>query len=294
MQYTFLVLFFFVFTHVYGAQSASKPVVLGKLQLAESYSARVNIPDYLVSEKLDGIRARWTGQRLVSRNGNPIHAPQWFTQNWPSQPMDGELWTKRNDFERISSIVMSLQPDDRWQQVTFMLFDLPIMGKSFSWRYKYMQDLVASTQSPYLQVITQSTLPSLAALESRLTEVTNGGGEGLMLHLKQSYYHHGRNKNLLKLKKFDDDEAQVVAILPGKGKYAGMMGSLLVKTKGGKQFKLGSGFSDKQRRHPPAIGSWVTFKFYGYTKRGIPRFATFMRIRPDSDNPAASAGTPIG
>ena len=59
------------------------------LQLAESYKGDIAISEYLVSEKLDGIRARWTGTQLITRNGNPIYPPPWFIRNLPTEPLDG-------------------------------------------------------------------------------------------------------------------------------------------------------------------------------------------------------------
>jgi len=45
------------------------------------------------------------------------------------------------------------------------------------------------------------------------------------------------------------------------------------------KFKLGSGFTDKQRERPPKKGTIVTFKHQGVSKDNIPRFPTFMRVR---------------
>jgi len=100
-----------------------------------------------------------------------------------------------------------------------------------------------------------------------------------MLHHQDSFYKSGRNKSLMKLKKYADAEAIVIKHITGKGKYKTMLGSILVKTKSGIQFKIGSGFTDEQRKHPPPIGSTITYKFIGKTQRGVPRFASFMRIR---------------
>ena len=86
----------------------------------------------------------------------------------------------------------------------------------------------------------------------------------------------------LKVKNYQDAEARVVAHLPGKGRNEGRLGSLLVKSDGGKQFKIGSGFSDAERQSPPALGAYITFKYYGKYQSGIPRFPSFMRIRQDS------------
>ncbi len=84
---------------------------------------------------------------------------------------------------------------------------------------------------------------------------------------------------MLKVKPYQDAEATIIEHRPGKGKYAGLLGSILVETEDGKRFKIGSGFSDSQRRTPPPISSVITYKYYGLTKNGIPRFASFLRIR---------------
>jgi len=58
-----------------------------------------------------------------------------------------------------------------------------------------------------------------------------------------------------------------------------MLGALLVETSDNIRFRLGTGFTDQQRRDPPPIGSLVTYKDYGRTVNGLPRFASFLRIR---------------
>lgn len=251
------------------------------IQLARPYTGNVDIGDYFISEKLDGIRARWTGHKLLTRNGNTIHAPRWFTQGWPDTVMDGELWTARGQFEEIASVVLSETPDNRWRDVKLMLFDLPALDKPFYQRVKAMEMLVAHTDNPYLSVIRQFTLSNNQALQSELDTITRAGGEGLMLHHKNARYTNGRSASLLKAKRYEDDEARVIAHIPGRGQFAGMLGAILVETRQGVRFKIGSGFSEAQRRQPPAIGSWITFKHYGFTSGGIPRFASFMHIRPN-------------
>jgi DNA ligase-1 len=85
---------------------------------------------------------------------------------------------------------------------------------------------------------------------------------------------------LLKLKPQLDAEAKVIAYVPGKGKYQGKMGALLVEMPDGTQFKLGTGFKDAERAHPPPIGSQVTYTYRDVTKNGKPKFASFLRVRP--------------
>ncbi|MBU6417765.1 MAG: hypothetical protein KJS83_11415, partial [Xanthomonadaceae bacterium] len=89
----------------------------------------------------------------------------------------------------------------------------------------------------------------------------------------------------LKLRPYEDAEARVIAIRPGQGRLEGKMGSIEVRTQDGRRFSIGSGFSDEDRADPPPVGSWVTYRFNGLTASGLPRFARFMRRRPDGPPP---------
>jgi DNA ligase-1 len=261
---------------------------LPKIQLATPYKTDmknpISINEYFVSEKLDGIRGYWNGKNLFTRGGNLIHAPEWFTLGWPKIHLDGELWSNRGEFEKISSCVRKHQPAPKnkmscWHKIRFMVFDLPKHAGTFSQRITQMNNLIASTSSHYWQTIKQEKINSIALLHQRLANIVNIGGEGLMLHHQAAYYNVGRSHDLMKLKQHDDAEAIVIAHIKGKGKYKNKMGSLKVKMPSGLTFKIGSGFTDKQREKPPAIGSTVTYKYIGKTARGVPKFASFLRIR---------------
>jgi DNA ligase-1 len=84
-----------------------------------------NISGWVMSEELDGIRAYWNGKNLISRGGKIINAPKWFTKNFPPFEIDGELWTKRGDFNHISSIVRDKTPSGEWRKVTYNIFEVP-------------------------------------------------------------------------------------------------------------------------------------------------------------------------
>ncbi|MFT7008359.1 MAG: DNA ligase-1 [Colwellia sp.] len=260
------------------AQSAVrlKPAI----QQAKTYKTVTDINQYWLSEKLDGMRGYWNGTDLLTRQGNLVHSPKWFTKNWPNTIIDGELWVKRNYFQQTLSCVRKKKIDEIcWQFVRFMIFDLPEHGGTFTQRITAMQKLTTKVSSPYLSMIEQFKLATDEQLDQSLNNVTKNNGEGLMLHLGGAYYHVGRTDNIMKLKKHDDAEAVVIAHIEGKGKYKGILGSIQVKTVEGIIFKIGSGFTDKERHQPPAIGSLITFKYNGKTKAGIPRFARYFRIR---------------
>lgn len=163
-----------------------------------------------------------------------------------------------------------------------MVFDLPAHPGTFDERYAALQRIIARIDQPWLKRVEQIKVVDRAALQTMLKRVFARGGEGLMLHRGASLYRAARNDDLLKLKPYQDAEAKVVAHLPGKGKHAGMLGALEVESPGGLRFRLGSGFSDANRRDPPPLGSWVTYRYNGLNeKAGIPRFARYMRVRED-------------
>ena len=260
------------------------------LMLANVYHPGVQLADYWVSEKYDGVRGFWDGQKLLTRGGQTINAPAWFTANWPATPMDGELWAGRGQFQKAVSTVRQRNPnesdDSAWRSIKFMVFDLPAEPGTFTERLSTLNSVVSKLAVPWVQAVAQNKVASHAALQSQLKQITKAGAEGLMLHRGSSLYKGVRNDDLLKVKTHDDTEAKVIGHIPGKGKYAGQLGALLVEMpardgQAAKRFKLGTGFSDAQRQTPPAIGSNVTYRYRGLNDSGVPRFASFMRLRED-------------
>ncbi|MFZ5485218.1 MAG: DNA ligase [Pseudomonadota bacterium] len=248
------------------------------LLLAAPYHAAIDPAGYWVSEKLDGVRAYWDGNQLLFRSGRPVPAPAWFTRDLPPQPLDGELWLGRGRFEPLSGIVRSRTPVDAdWQQVRFMLFELPGAIGAFSERQARLASLVDALGIPWVQAVEQVRVADHANLMARLDAVVRAGGEGLMLHRAEAVYRAGRGEDLLKLKPALDREARVVGHVTGKGRLAGRLGALVVEDAEGRRFRIGSGFSDAERDQPPAVGAWVTYRYRGLTSTGLPRFPTYLR-----------------
>ena len=248
--------------------------------LAEVYRDQVDVTRYLVSEKLDGVRGIWDGEILRFRSGKEINAPRWFLDGLPKRSLDGELWMGRGTFERLSGVVRREIPDDaEWRQVRYMIFELPGASGTFRERAEAMRQIARRANVTWLHEIEQFSVVDRNSLQKHLKEVVKAGGEGLVLHRADALYETGRSDTLLKVKLWDDAEAVVIGYLPGKGKYAGVMGALRVRTSDGREFRLGSGFSDEQRRYPPVPGTTVTYRYRGLTNAGLPRFASFLRVR---------------
>ncbi len=250
------------------------------LQKANIYSDQ-NISGWMMSEKLDGVRAFWDGKKLLSRQGQTINAPKYFTQNLPPFALDGELWTKRGDFENIQSIVMDKIAQPKWSEVSYMIFEAPHAQGDFASRLAKVQNYIDTKKLSHVKVIEQKVCKDAAQLHEYLRTILAKGGEGVMVKDGSRDYFEGRSESILKFKESQDMEAKVIGYKAGSGKFISMMGSLQVELEDGVQFFLGSGFSDAQRINPPKIGEFVTFKYFGFTKNGVPKFASFLRVRKD-------------
>ena len=246
--------------------------------LAQVWQPGMDVQGWWMSEKLDGVRGYWTGEHLVSRAGNTFAAPEWFTENFPPVPLDGELWVGRQKFSDAVSIVRRTAPHDGWKSVRYMIFDAPQAEGGFEQRLDFARAWFRDHPNPYAAVIEHEICDSEDHLRKRLAEVEALGGEGLILRRPASAYTVGRSATILKVKTFQEAEAVVLEHLPGSGRNAGRMGSLRVETADGVRFAIGTGFTDAERDDPPPVGSTVQFKHQGFTKAGIPRFASFLRI----------------
>lgn len=234
---------------------------------------------WVMSEKLDGVRGIWDGRRLLSRSGNPLHAPPWFTRGFPPFALDGELWSRRGDFGNIVSIVRRKNPDARWSQLHYHIFEVPNQAGGLLNRLAVLRDYLETRPGTRLKIIPQTRVESRAHLRRFLAEINAGGGEGVVVRDPETPYQTGRLASALKVKTHLDAECVVREILPGKGKYTGLMGALGCRMADGTRVNIGTGFTERMRARPPAVGSVVTFKYYGWTSKGKPRFPVYLRMR---------------
>lgn len=249
------------------------------LTLARNWSESNNPTGWWMSEKLDGIRAYWNGEQLLSRNGNEFHAPGWFLAGLPSTPLDGELWMGRRSFQQTSSIVRRQAGAD-WNLINYFVFDMPALDKPFEQRLGALTACVKGIDSDLVQVLRQQRCRGLTHLHDELTHVESLGGEGLMLREPYSRYAVGRSASLLKVKTFHDAKAEIVDPGTCGSKYRNRLDSLVVRMDDGTEFAINPGFLDPEELGCPSIGRRVLFRYQGRFDSGIPRFASLIRLVP--------------
>lgn len=233
---------------------------------------------YLYSEKLDGIRAYWDGEALYSRGGKKLNPPSFFTQNFPPFAIEGELWSKRGEFEGIASIVKSSKNPKNWEKLKFYIFEVPNQKGGILQRLEVLESYLSTHPAPFIQIIPQLQVSDSKELMQKLDEITKLGGEGLVLRDKNEPYYTGRSQKAMKLKAYLDRECKIISYTQGEGKFANQVGSIICQDED-KSFKIGSGMSEDFRKNPPKLGTIITYKYFGLTKKGLPKFPTFLRIR---------------
>lgn len=249
--------------------------------LASKFDGTQDIKGWIMSEKLDGVRCLWDGETMRTRNGNLFYPPEFFVKDFPKDMiLDGELFMDRGEFQKTVSVVRRQDKNDGWKDIKYLIFDGPAIKGDFETRLKVLKKKLDGNKSEYLQLHKHEVCKDEEHLQKEMKRVVSLGGEGMMIRDPKSKYEHRRTKTMLKVKEFHDDEATVIDHEKGTGRLENLMGAIVVKNKSGKTFKIGSGFTDKERAKPPKKGTVVTYRYFELTKDGIPRFPTFMRIHP--------------
>lgn len=231
--------------------------------LAKNWDPETHDPTgWLISEKLDGVRCYWNGTTMYTRNGKLFYPPQWFKDLLPKDlALDGELWTERDDFQKCVSIVRKQYQNEGWKKVTYMVYDAPLLDMPFEHRLAVIEAKLEEKPSKNVQYHKHIKCTSKEQLIKHMDNVLAQKGEGMMIKDPDCEYESKRSIKLLKVKKFEDTEATVIGHQKGTGRCSFMCGAIQMRGDNGVEFKIGSGFTDAQRRKPPKKGSRVTYKF---------------------------------
>ena len=158
-----------------------------------------DVTGWWVSQKYDGVRAIWTGTRLLTRHGKELKAPAWFTKDLPNLRLDGELWMGLGTFDALVSTIQRKGSD--WAGVQFLVFDLADVG-TFEERNETLQTTALPSHA---HAVTHYQLTSNADLDSLESEIVAAGGEGCVVRRPGSKYRPGRKGDTIKVKRLVAD-----------------------------------------------------------------------------------------
>ena len=289
-----------------------KPMLSGKADLDN-----IKFP-VLASPKLDGVRVIVNDGVVYSRNFKRIpndHVQALFGRK-ECEGFDGELIvgpaTSDTVFQSTTSGVMtgSGKPD-----VVFHVFDDTSINDNFENRY-YQLDRRVKKKCRGIKValVSHIHITNLKDLLDFEEECVAQGYEGIMIRDPHGKYKHGRSTTkeggLLKVKRFEDDEAVVIGVeelmtnnnaqeLDNLGHKvrsskkegmvpAGKLGALIVKHKTFGEFKIGSGFTEDTRiklwrERDELKGRLAKFKYQPSGVKDKPRFPVFLGFRNKID-----------
>lgn len=302
------------------------------MQLANEYTnpnlyagyektTKLNFP-VLISPKLDGVRGRVyltiDGPRIFSRGAKEFNREFYskhlneisnlFAYLPAGIGLDGELFTSEIEFDTLrGAIVASENRNPKLDLVQFWIFDLTIAEVPSETRYQmllnaYNSYLTDGGTTQYFRIVAQFEVNSHEDIinyhKMYVAQKYEGAcirhtGKANPKNLKKSYYLGKRNANWLKVKKFQDDEFEVIGVEEAKGKRRGTA-IFVLRTKDGKEFRCNPSGTDADRKywydHPElCIGRMYTVKFFGYTSTGLPRIATGKAFRDTPANPGIAS-----
>lgn len=250
---------------------------MNDLMLAVNYDTRLDPAAWWISEKYDGVRAYWDGSRLHTRSGRQINAPASFTSQLPAIALDGELWLGRNRFSETTGALTGGADHAAWNQMQFVVIDLPLMPAAFEDRMSRIAGLCAS--SSIAQPMGVIRCESRGHMHDVLNDSVAAGAEGIMLREPGSQYQSGRSRSLVKVKPVQESDATVIDHQISQ--KTGRVSAIVVASQTWKRFEIGSGITRQLSITPPTIGSVINFAYSGLTSHGLPRFPVLRGVRID-------------
>lgn len=268
---------------------ASKPVLP---MLAKNFwedGNKINYPA-MVQPKLDGTRCiSSVTNGLRSRTNKEItsvpHILKEILDMNLSYPLDGELYIHNYGFQNLMSAVRKDAPTEESLKIEYWVYDIVAEDLHFEERICFLEKNLKTSQ--FIKLVPTTDILSKDDIESHLNSYISSGYEGMMIRNKSGKYKiNGRSQDLQKVKKFQDQEFDILDVIDGKGKFKGL-GIFVLKTDDDATFKATPVGSEDQRREyyvnrKNYIGKRGTVEFFEWTTsegKRVPRFPIFKAVR---------------
>lgn len=284
-----------------------------KPMLADDFDpSKAKFP-YIATPKIDGIRFLMVNGVAVSRKFKPIrnkHIQSLLSQYLPDG-VDGEI-TSGDTFQSSTSAVMTIKGEPKFKAWIFDYVD-PESDEILPFYLRMLN--MPSIQAPFdLLVLGGSNVNSLEEVKQYENICLSEGYEGVILRDPHGTYKFGRStvrdNILLKVKRFVDDEAELLRIeekmsnqnpeehdafgnIKRSSALSGMVpmntaGTLIVRNKEGLEFGIGTGLTDELREElwnnqEKYIGKLVKYKYFPQGVKELPRHPVFLGFRDADD-----------
>ena len=266
-----------------------------QVQLAQKFEG-VKYPYSLYSRKLDGLRAYYKDGVAISRTNKPhkteplAHITAQLKQfvDYDAWVYDGEIIYLNpdgiEDFTKALSLARSDNRTPECDNLYYCIFDM-IQKEAFEnktpdvatfkdeyTRMKAHLGIVEEkrdwyvTSQPNILLLKQVDETGLEELQQNRIKYNY---EGIMIRNADAHYEYKRSNNIRKIKEMQDTEVKLLGMEAGTGKFANTLGAM-VADYNGYELKIGSGFSDEQRKHywqhrDEYVGKYVKVKYFEKT-----------------------------
>ena len=248
-----------------------------------------------VQPKLDGVRCVVVNYKLYSRNGNrfpelPHIENELKLFNSDNLILDGELYTDDINFEKIVGLVKkfkkSEEDEKNSEKIYLNVFDYIDNKLTYDQRMKNLDDFFEKNKNmKYIKQVKTEECIKEENINDFLEKYTKEGYEGLIIRNKKGKYEeNSRSINLQKLKKFIDEEFEIIDYTtPDTGKEVGCV-IWVCKTKEGKKFTVRPSGNYQERKilyrnAKKYIGKMLTVRYQELTNGKVPRFPVGIAIR---------------
>lgn len=285
------------------------------VQLAEKYfdkPERVEGKTFTLTKKIDGgriIAIRENGEvSFYTRAGQKYEGlvdleAELFTTFPDGIVLDGEITlidplglSSKDQYKQTMKIT---RKDGEKHGVKMLVFDILTVEEfktqkcehTYDERRQLLENLFGTTKRTYFELLPVLYRgKDIAEITKYLEELTSAGEEGVMINICDALYEFKRTTNLLKVKKMNTLDLEIVGVEEGEGRLAGTLGAIHVRYRDGNIVKVGSGFSDWHRNEIWQnqiyyIGKIVEIQYFEETKNdkgGVSlRFPIFKDIRLD-------------
>jgi len=315
----------FMLAESYIDKKTNKPVIITPRMSDYYYVNKYSLPQppigWYMSEKFDGQRAIWDGEKFVSR-GSPQsqprvypYVPSWFVDLMPPGiALDGEFFIGRGKFVETTGILKTklkkqiTDLDKKWTAIKYQVFDTPT-NQPFEERQIFLEEIIKQRCKIWEQIelpsylkkgkcplvlTKQYLIKSEEQLSQYYNELVSDEAEGVMIRAPKVEYIPKRTRLILKLKPEEEGECMIInSHKEGKGQFEGLLGSfycrLIQNNKltdkyfyvGGMKKSIRINYNNKKSPEYHPEGTIITFKYTEMTPEGIPRFPRYKGIRED-------------
>ena len=248
-----------------------------------------------VQPKLDGVRCVVVDNKLYSRNGNrfpvlPHIEDELKLNNRDNLILDGELFTDDINFEKIVGLVKkfkkSEEDEKNSEKIYLNVFDYIDSKLTYEQRLKNLNNFFEKNKNmKNIKQVKTEECKKEENINDFLEKYTKEGFEGVIIRNKNGIYEeNNRSVNLQKLKKFIDEEFEIIDYTtPNIGKEVGCV-IWICKTKEGKKFNVRPSGNYKERKNlyrnaKKYIGKMLTVRYQELTNGKVPRFPVGVAIR---------------